>query len=136
MPNTDALVDTLEYVLIHPEEWNQGMWYCGTAYCYAGHAVVHTFGASVTRDDMVTLTAAHAALLTKNEVDDEIRLTYTCGAPRPWREGDEVHVADFAAVALGLTYEQAGALFAADNALSDLKHYIELFSGIELPGIH
>lgn len=136
MPNTDALVDTLEYILIHPEEWNQGVWHCGTAYCYAGHATVHIFGASVARDHMVTLTAEHAALLNENEVNEEIRMTYVYDPARPWQAGDEVHVAEFAMVGLGLTSDQGSALFAPTNTLGDLKHYIELFSGIELPGIH
>lgn len=40
-PNVDALRGTLDYIVDNPEEWDQEQWVnvCGTAYCYAGHAV-------------------------------------------------------------------------------------------------
>lgn len=41
MPNVDLLQRTLTHIRQHPETWDQGMWVneCGTAFCFAGHAV-------------------------------------------------------------------------------------------------
>jgi hypothetical protein len=33
-------VATLEYIETHPEEWDQSVWMCDTAACFAGHAVL------------------------------------------------------------------------------------------------
>lgn len=46
-PNTAFARQVLEHIEAHPEEWDQGSWgrrigtsnACGTAYCFAGHAV-------------------------------------------------------------------------------------------------
>lgn len=42
-PNVELARQTLEYIEAHPELWDQGNWArkteCGTAFCFAGHAV-------------------------------------------------------------------------------------------------
>lgn len=134
MPNTKALVDTFEYILAHPKEWNQRKWVCGTAYCYAGTAAVHIFGAVLDRDECVTLTPELAGVLNQHEEDNELRAEGYSLA-RPWQEGDSMHIGDFAAVALGLTQDQYEDLFDPCNTLTDLKHMIETIVGIELPGV-
>jgi len=43
MPNIALLDEILDYIEIHPEEWDQSIFFnktdCGTAFCIAGHAV-------------------------------------------------------------------------------------------------
>lgn len=44
--NFHLLWKVYDHIVAHPEEWRQGMWAtktdCGTAYCFAGHAVTMT----------------------------------------------------------------------------------------------
>jgi hypothetical protein len=39
-PNLDLLDRVMDHIDRHPEEWNQENWFCGTAACFAGHAVL------------------------------------------------------------------------------------------------
>ncbi len=132
MPNTEALVDTFEYILTHPKEWDQSSWRCGTTYCFAGNAAVNIFGVVLDRNNDIVLTPESAELLNNTEVNDFMRAFYGL-AHRSWQEGDLLHVGDFAEVALGLTVEQADELFHGENTLFDLRQIIEQITGIRLP---
>lgn len=38
--NVQRLQDIIDYIKRHPEEWEQGLWHCGTTHCIAGFAQV------------------------------------------------------------------------------------------------
>lgn len=89
-PDLDLLRRTFEHIDAHPEQWHQGCWLhqdeeCGTVACVAGWA----------------------CLLAGDEVaSDGLVLT---------PKGQRIPVDARAANLLGLTYEEAGALFSANN---------------------
>jgi hypothetical protein len=39
VPNAALAYAVLDHIDAHPEQWNQAKWDCGTAACFAGHAV-------------------------------------------------------------------------------------------------
>jgi len=40
MPNAVLAYETLDYIEANPKEWNQDVWFCGTAACFAGRATL------------------------------------------------------------------------------------------------
>ena len=40
MRNDELAYKTLDYIREHPEEWFQGLFFCGTQACFAGRAVL------------------------------------------------------------------------------------------------
>lgn len=38
-PNAELAYKALDHIDAHPEEWDQATWHCGTAACFAGHAL-------------------------------------------------------------------------------------------------
>lgn len=95
-PNRELLEKTLQYIVDHPEEHNQAHWVCGTAMCFAGHAVVLA-GHQLHRLSDGTLTG--------NTVDGN-------------------HVSTIARDELGLTYMQSETLFHSKNSVHDIKEIV------------
>ena len=101
-PNAPLLLKTLAYIETHPEEWDQTVWFCGSAACFAGHAVLLD-GGKVSNDRW---------LLPREDDPPADR----------WDARDgEVYVELRARRILGLTEEQAERLFASYNTLDELR---------------
>lgn len=101
-PNVPLLRKVLEHIEAHPQEWEQSEWRCETGMCFAGTCVdilgaKWAYPADINDTDL-------AALI---EWDGERR---TC-----W---------DVARSELGLTDDQVGRLFRAENTLDDLRRYV------------
>lgn len=98
-PNLDLLDAVMDHIDRHPEEWRQKSWFCGTAACFAGHAVlmdgwevVHVFG-DIEKDGKLDMVGRVAQRL------------------------------------LGLTVEQADRLFMSINTLDDLHLMVKQLHG-------
>lgn len=70
MKNSALAYQTLDHIKAHPEEWNQGVWHCGTSHCFAGLVEVFTTGEDVSSESTwdvaeqaLGLTTAEAVLL-------------------------------------------------------------------------
>jgi hypothetical protein len=102
MADIAKLDAVLKYIEDKPEEWNQGSWghrnACGTAGCIAFHVGRHD-GAEMAWVDWTESNEVYFAL-------DFI------GGQEPW---------DYARTSLGLTGEQAGALFSGGNTMADMR---------------
>lgn len=51
-PNAELAYKVLDHIDAHPESWDQNIWDCGTAACFAGWAV--RFSGGATHGDIVT----------------------------------------------------------------------------------
>lgn len=115
---------TLEHVLAHPDEHEQGSWgwsydltdervssdvpACGTSFCFAGHAAVTVAGAT--------------PLWEEGEFG---MLTVVVPPGVPVTDVDQHHdVAIYAAEVLGLQPDDSGFLFAGTNTLVDLAELV------------
>lgn len=121
-PNVELLERTLEYVIAHPDEHDQNTWRsvlsCGTTMCFAGHAATLAGGSWVTIED-------HWYGLIP-EADDEYQWAYH-GVPY-------VLVRKRAQRVLGLTDEQANALFLRADDLAKVKEVVHaIITGGPLP---
>lgn len=38
--NVERFNQVLDHIIAHPETWNQEVFHCGTAHCFAGHAQI------------------------------------------------------------------------------------------------
>lgn len=116
MANEKLLLETLEYIKTHPQQWDQSVWgiwtdevtghpeviesivsveeinSCGSAFCFAGHAALRT------------------------------------GFPPPpkvnnamWTDSNGRFVDDHARTVLGLTWGQADVLFSPENSMDNLE---------------
>lgn len=114
-PNIPLIRKTLEHIESHPEEWYQGNWAintyspasCGTAYCFAGWALVlagHDFGPS----DNLWLFELDGRMVSNSEVGVAAKN------------------------ALGLTQHEANRLFYAHNSLQSLRDIVEDIVGEKL----
>ena len=103
--NVDLLDRTLAYIEAHPDEHDQGTWRCGTAMCFAGHAAV--------LDGGVWAGPEHDELVAMREDPAEVRRLSSIG--------EVVHVEDRARRVLGLTGEEAYALFYRAATLDDVR---------------
>lgn len=104
MVNVELMQKVLDHITVHPKEWNQSTWAtrnaCGTAHCFAGHAV-HMKGHSFMWD---------------------------CGDVSSMVDGSQL-VSDVAREELGLDLFQSLSLFYYDNTLADLYYLANAFSG-------
>jgi hypothetical protein len=98
-PNLDLLDRVMDHIDQHPEEWDQAAWFCGTAACFAGHAVlmdgwkiVHAFG-DIEKDGKLDMADQVAQRL------------------------------------LGLPRREANRLFCASNTLDDLHSMVKQIHG-------
>jgi hypothetical protein len=102
MANVPLLCKVLEHIENHPEEWDQKNWKtetaCGTAYCFAGHALV-MMGHEILENKYYAPVDEHGTL---------------------------VDVA--AARELGLTTNQARDLFSPVNSLARLRELVAEYS--------
>lgn len=110
-PNAPLLLKTLHHIEAFPQQWDQGVYRCGTAMCFAGTAC--------DLDGGVWLE------------DDE-----DCLAPREDDDLGEVglggiHAGNRARRILGLSNRQAAELFAASNSLNDLRRVVGDLCGEE-----
>ena len=106
-PNVSLLQRTLAHIEDNPLQWRQLDWRCGTAGCFAHHAVVigrGTLWQSKQNPDSPYVTAV------SNDGGDAI-----CG---------RTHIADRARRLLGLDSAAATDLFAPENTLNDLRRIV------------
>lgn len=114
-PNIKELRAIQAEITAYPEEWYQGLYgvktSCGTALCFAGHAVDRA-GATIYWEKMrnETISTGAAIELVAND----------CRLPHYKRE----HISITAQRILGLTGLQAGQLFNAGNGLKDIDRII------------
>src|SRR6478609_3488156 len=108
VPNLPLLRKVLEHIDAHPEEWRQDSWAtrtsasaCGTAFCFAGHAVV----------------LAGGELLWDKETGVAFEVTMP--------DGSTSRIAAAAREALGLTCVEASDLFYAVNARQTVQFLAE-----------
>lgn len=114
--NPNLMRRTLAHIEAHPEGWNQREWAtprgehgCGTAYCFAGHAVALAGG----RIDVSTYSVDIASL------PEDAR-----GRLMPPPDWTTTYIRDAAVAVLGIDDVDASALFAARNTLDDLRYYV------------
>ena len=101
--NTSLLRLTLKTIEENPEHWNQGLYACGTKYCFAGTAVLLSRGLPV---------GIHAK---------DFYANYPSIQTGP--EAERV---------LGLSWEQASMLFYSGSTLDELRRYVaELYANTE-----
>lgn len=113
-PNVPLLKQTLAHIEAHPTAWNQDAWCeetdCGTAYCFAGHAIV--------------LHGAHFAV----DQDGDALGEWVAPPGRDPADKDLwVPTAAYAAKLLGLRmpYGVLPPLFQASNTLDDLRRMVD-----------
>lgn len=110
-PNVALLRQTLAHIEAHPEQWNQEMWAneCGTAFCFAGHAV---------------LQAGCHILASRETVEWSTIPSEIATAAFPLR-GSAPSIRAVAMRLLGLDDGQALTLFCGDNSLDDLERIVD-----------
>jgi hypothetical protein len=105
MTNVDLLERTLAHIEANPDTWDQSMWSkqteCGTAYCFAGHAVA--------------LTYPDAQLHFYSDT-----VTIYPGTPL----AEDVQISETASELLGLDGYESEVLFDANNALDRLRRLV------------
>lgn len=114
-PNVPLLRKTLEHIEHHPKEWNQAEWRCGSGMCFAGWAC--TFDGGQWAFDAANPGVQGVQDLLIAEPED---------AAFAWTVADRsvVHTEERAIRVLGLTDDQADALFAGSNTLDDLRRMV------------
>ena len=114
-PNTPELLAIYQHIKANPEEWDQRTYashtLCGTAFCFAGWAVVRAGGEAVRW------------------------YSYEPGREQADRatmpDGREVLIDDEAIAILGLDEDQAGELFFEENDLGDIRNAIAAITGVD-----
>ena len=116
--NTELAERVLTRIKDKPETWDQSAWaitsdVCGTAYCFAGHALAEL---------------GYKMICDASAPDGQL---YASDAVAP--NGRQVSIEEMARKKLGLTWDQASQLFNGDNSLDDLekmvKHYANTQDG-------
>lgn len=112
MTNGELLEATMSYIEQHPEEHDQNEWTnaCGTAFCFAGHAAILS---GVERP--VNLRGERWGITFDLESVPDPRMNIP----------GVVHVETYATRVLGLTGEQANALFDPDNTREELRAMVD-----------
>lgn len=144
--NTELLERVLRYIELHPEEWDQDNWRCGTSFCFAGHtALLSGWKPTQTEPseigwrslDYESLEAAVAATMSKfswlapeeRQERQEARLR---GLVEPVlnysdsvrKDGRQTSICIAAEEELGLSEADAGLLFSSTNSLDDLRQMV------------
>jgi len=103
MPNAKLAYQTLDYIEAHPDEWDQDVWFCGTAACFAGRAtLLHGDKREPGLDPVDVI-----------PIEDQ---------------SQRVYVKTRARRLLGINYIDADYLFDACNTLEDLRELVaEIF---------
>jgi hypothetical protein len=117
-PNTPELVAIYQHIKANPEEWWQATYAqrvdCGTAYCFAGWAVVRAGGVPT---DWKTF-------------EDSIG-TWSDTGKAVMPDGRPVMIDVEAVEILGITDEQSWELFAGGNDLNDIRSAIFDITGVD-----
>lgn len=105
--NVGLLEATMQYIIDHPEEHDQTWWVCDTTACFAGHAAQLAGWRPI-------IIAGYCSLVAKDCRD--------------------LRVCEAAQNELGLTDEQAAALFSGRNDVEDLQRMVkDLVNGSDHP---
>lgn len=115
-PNVALLDETLAWIWAHPEEWKQEYWRCETGMCFAGWA------AELAGAVWLTGTEDARSHLVKAEADDPPE-HISLSAMR-FGASDAVWVRTRAQRLLGLTWDEADALFMETNRLVDIRRIV------------
>jgi hypothetical protein len=107
MANIDKLKAVLAKIKADPKSWDQSVWICGTAACFAGHAVLM---------EGARPASPSAWFQRYRPVTSHTDRAVLCGVT--------VDVSTAAEVILGLTPSQAGCLFEQENELEDLERMV------------
>lgn len=112
--NADLARKVLDHIRRHPETWDQGSWVstqdCGTAYCFAGHALVLSGYKPNTYIDAYT---------------GELQTSYSTMV-RP--DGHAVYVEYEAQELLGIDFGRGTRLFDCNNDLDDLADIVDAYA--------
>ncbi len=116
-PNVPLLRQTLAHIEDHPAKWDQSTWAndCGTAYCFAGHAVRLHGGRIVenSEEDVYVIPPAGEDL-----TGYAVEWVQEIGGERT------AYIQEYASELLGLTFRQGMRLFAGINTLPDLRRIV------------
>jgi hypothetical protein len=99
--NKDLLRETLAYIEVHPEEWDQTKWICDTTACFAGRAC------------LLSGDRPHGSVYEDGERGIVSFGTNSWGAIR--HRAEEL---------LGLTWIESERLFSMSNTLDDLRRIV------------
>ncbi|OZC59228.1 hypothetical protein CH276_22535 [Rhodococcus sp. 06-470-2] len=112
MANVDLLYRTIAHIETHPYDHDQQWWRCGTARCFAGWASFFAGGRFVSSED------------DKNHIvaSNGVRNFRASTVRTP--DGQLLHVADHAAMMLGIDDRDADALFSPDNTVTVLRRMV------------
>lgn len=108
--NVDLLEEVMQVIETYPEDWDQSRWIapCGTAFCFAGHAILRTHPQWSIEIDRRTGQSTGCLLDENGDLIDESFGTL----------GKE---------ALGLDWEQSSDLFAGSNSKRTLRRLVDRF---------
>lgn len=112
-PNVALLKQTLAYIEAHPEEWDQEVYHCRSAACFAGHAATLDGGEWMHAD------SEYLAARSDDPADDT----------RAYSGGRATWVFYRAQRVLGLTRAQAHGLFDEENNLNALREIVSELTG-------
>lgn len=130
MADAEMLHRTMDRVLAHPEEHEQGAWRCKTGCCFAGHAALEAGGVWLTDVYGRGVDWDHRAYMIAVP-EDKLRHTELVRVAREDGVVEEVraiHVSARAGRVLGLDYHQRTRLFAGNNTPEMLKDLIGKFT--------
>lgn len=115
--NAEALLDAVDHVKAHPEEWDQDEYRCGTGMCIAGHGAERAGGRWATSP-----LATHSACLIAEPGDDRLHVGM-CGQPT------HIHASRRARRVFGLTVGDAVELFWSHNTLARIEVIVYTVAG-------
>jgi hypothetical protein len=135
--NAPLLRQTLEQIMLFPEDWDQGAWRCGTRACYAGRAALLNGAtwALPNDTDRVVRMPDYAVRL-----DDDGNVEPGKGSHRyihasdvTWVDGDGQlmfqRVAAYAQGALKISDQDAEELFQGSNDFNHLEAIVDRLTG-------
>lgn len=134
MKNLKLLRETMDWINVHPEQHNQGVWgdydqeLCQTSFCFAGHATLlagGTFDKNVYIEDQDWTVDSETGKHVQTEYVDVLD-EYGEPFDDDLKEGTE-HVSDFAARKLGLSMEERTYLFSGARSKEELNEAIDMF---------
>lgn len=142
--NWPLFIETMQFILDHPEQWSQEVWAtsCGTAYCFAGHASLLVGGKQLQGRELTDYPYYRDEWTEYVTVPDDIAAaideTAHTSWGRPTVDGRKAYkMSDVAEVALGLSVDASDLdLFDSDNSLGDLLFHLRAMAkadGVDLP---
>ena len=142
MPNAELLREEIAFIKTLPDAssverdadgyplancWNQNWWFvvepgCGSAGCLAGYTTAHAG---------LEFTTKYGLAVWADSIPAPLLERYRKDGGEPMQDGETgkafVSTAEAAALLLGLTDDQALALFAPHNSLAELEEFAEQF---------